>query len=169
MDDKSNLFLKNAFFRSQLTLSVEHEKALSDISLFIATVYVIPWLNCSVSVKAPKQDLCFLKSLKSYERIDETVSGAALKKFIQHLCYLSEELPVLFLFDEDVDVQEKMKIVADLDRECLHMERKNIPSVQEAAGELIDKTLNDFVSTKSKDFFYRLHMKTCFLQECPST
>ncbi|GBM04205.1 hypothetical protein AVEN_41025-1 [Araneus ventricosus] len=98
-------------------------------------------------MKAPKQDLCFLKSLKSYERIDETVSGAALKKFIQHLWYLSEELSVLFLFDEDVDVQVKLNFVASLDH----------------------KTLDDFVSSKSKDILYRLHIETCFLQECPST
>ncbi|GBN09203.1 hypothetical protein AVEN_232014-1 [Araneus ventricosus] len=52
-------------FSSQVPLSVKHEKALRDISLFIASVYVIPWLNCSAAVKAPKQDLCFLKSLKS--------------------------------------------------------------------------------------------------------
>ncbi|GBN80802.1 hypothetical protein AVEN_53870-1 [Araneus ventricosus] len=153
-------------FRSQLTLSVEHEKVLRDISLFIATVYVIPWLNCSAAVKAPKQDLCFLKS---YEKIDETVSEAALKKFIQHLWYLSEELSVLSLFDEDADVQVKLKIVANLDRECLHMEWRYIPSVQEAAGEKFDKTLDDFVSTKSKDFFFRLRMETCFLQEFPSS
>ncbi|GBM23783.1 hypothetical protein AVEN_271140-1 [Araneus ventricosus] len=102
-------------FRSQLTLSVKHEKALRDISLFIASVYVIPWLNCSAAVKASKQDLCFLKSLKSHERIDETVSGAALKKFIQHLWYLSEEMSVLSLFEEVVDVQVKLKIVANID------------------------------------------------------
>ncbi|GBN30791.1 hypothetical protein AVEN_68151-1 [Araneus ventricosus] len=78
---------------------------------------MIPWLNCSADVKAPKQDLCFLKS---YKRIDETVSGAALKKFILHLWYLSEELSALSLFDEAVDVQVKLKIVANLDRECQH-------------------------------------------------
>ncbi|GBO22442.1 hypothetical protein AVEN_215840-1 [Araneus ventricosus] len=52
-------------------------RGFRDIPLSIATVYVIPWLNCSAAVKAPKQDLCVLKSLKSYERINETVSGAA--------------------------------------------------------------------------------------------
>lgn len=131
--------LKMFLFRSQLALSVEEESALRDISLFIATVYVIPWLRCSGAVKAPKQDLCFLKSLKSYERIDETISRAALKKFTQHLWYLSEELSVLSLFDEDVDAQVKLKIVSNLDRECLHMEKRYIPSVQETAGELFGK------------------------------
>ncbi|GBN03851.1 hypothetical protein AVEN_72597-1 [Araneus ventricosus] len=132
--------LKMFLFKSQLTLSVEHEKALETFH-YSLQLCVCDTMQCSCN--SIQTRLCFLKS---YERIDETVSGAALKKFIQHLWYLSEELSVLSLFDEDVDVQLKLKIVANLDH----------------------KTLDDFVFTKSKDFFYRLHMETCFLQECPS-
>lgn len=59
---------------------------------------------------------------------------------MQHLWHLSEELSVLSFFDEDVDVQVKTQIVANLDRECLqHMERRYIVSVQEAEGELFGK------------------------------
>ncbi|GBN44594.1 hypothetical protein AVEN_137749-1 [Araneus ventricosus] len=88
-------------FRSQLTLSVEHEKTLETFHYSLQLCMSYHDLIAVQLRKAPKQVPCFLKS---HERIDETVSGASLKKFIQHLWFLLEELTILSLFDEDVDV-----------------------------------------------------------------
>jgi hypothetical protein len=114
MDGKGYLFFKNVFLQSQLTISDKDKRALQDVSLFIATSYVNPWLGCSLAVKAQNQDLCFLKTLKKYEIIDKLISKAALTKFSQHLWYLCDEIAV---FDDEVDDQVKMKMVSNLECE----------------------------------------------------
>ncbi|GBM59701.1 hypothetical protein AVEN_204721-1 [Araneus ventricosus] len=81
------------------------------------TIYVKPWLQFILAVKAPYKDLCFLKSLKAYENVSESIQKAALQKFSQHLWYLIDEIAVLALFDDDVDEETKLKMVANLHRE----------------------------------------------------
>jgi hypothetical protein len=114
MDGKGYLFFKNVFLQSQLTISDKDKRALQDVSLFIATSYVKPWLGCSLAVEAQNQDLCLLKTLKKYEVIDKLISKAALTKFSQHLWYLCDEIAV---FDDEVDDQVKMKMVSNLECE----------------------------------------------------
>ena len=49
--------LKICLLQSHLKISMKEKQALRDVCLFIATVYVKPWLGCSLAVKAPYQDL----------------------------------------------------------------------------------------------------------------
>ncbi|KAJ8943917.1 hypothetical protein NQ318_019525 [Aromia moschata] len=91
---------------SQFRMIVKDKKALKEVCLFIVTLYVKPWLECTMATKAPNQDLCFLVSLKEYEIVDATISKAA-----------------------------------------------------------INKTLDDFVSQKSKQVLSRLQIDNSFLQE----
>ena len=53
--------LKICLLQSHFKISMKEKQALRDVCLFIATVYVKPLLGCSLAVKAPYQDLCFLK------------------------------------------------------------------------------------------------------------
>lgn len=93
------------------------KKARREVCLFIVTLYVKAWLECIVATKAPNQDLCFLKSLKEYEKVHATISQAAISKFSHHLWYLCEETILLSLFDEDVDNQTEMKMIANFNRD----------------------------------------------------
>ena len=113
---------------------------MRDICLFIATVYVKPWLGCSLTVKAPYQDLCFLKTLKGYEKVDKVISQAAVIKFCQCLWYLSEEIAALSLFDDAVNEESKVRIVANLERECLvDLQKKLFPMKEEISRSLYGK------------------------------
>lgn len=56
--------LKILLLSSQFKMTNEDMVALQDVCLFIVTSYVKPWCQCSSAVKAPYQDLRFLKSLK---------------------------------------------------------------------------------------------------------
>lgn len=80
--------LKICLLQSQFKMSTKEKQALRDICLFIATVYVKPWLECSLAVKAPHQDLCFLKTLKGYEKLDTVISQVALNKFCQLMVFV---------------------------------------------------------------------------------
>ncbi|GBM31346.1 hypothetical protein AVEN_192755-1 [Araneus ventricosus] len=73
--------LNLSLFSSQLKLNTKDKEALLDVCLFIVTIYVKPWFQCILAVKAPYKDLGFLKSLKAYENVNESISKAALQKF----------------------------------------------------------------------------------------
>ncbi|GBM62132.1 hypothetical protein AVEN_207621-1 [Araneus ventricosus] len=95
--------LKLSLFSSQLKLNTKDKESLLNVYLFIVIIYVKPWLHWILAVKAPYEDLCFLKSLKAYEKGNESTSKAASQKFSQDLWYFTDEIAVLALFDDDVD------------------------------------------------------------------
>ncbi|XP_063385404.1 uncharacterized protein LOC134671472 [Cydia fagiglandana] len=158
--------IKMFFLKDQIKISAKDKRALQDVSLFIATSYVKPWLQCNMAVKAPNQDLCFLKTLKRYEAIDKVISKAALDKFCKHLWYLTDEVAILAIFDDELDDEVKIRMISKLEydneKPC-HLEKRYVPSKQEIANTLFTKCLDDFVSTKSKHLFTRLKIDTSFL------
>lgn len=129
--------LKITLLRSQFRISNKDKASLLDVCLFIATSYVKPWLQCILAVKAPYQDLCFLKAMKAYETIDKSISRAALQKFCQHLWYLTDEVSILSLFDDAVDLDTKVKMIANLAKENPTAHNKRyIASKEELTGPL---------------------------------
>ena len=59
-------------FKTAVSVQIERYGETSigrcfDVCLFIVAVYVKPWLGCTLVLKAPNQDLRFLKTLKEYE------------------------------------------------------------------------------------------------------
>lgn len=129
--------LKIILLSSQFRISKRDKEALLDVCLFIATSYVKPWLKCNLAVKAPYQDMCFLKTLRAYEKIDKCISKATLQKFCQHLWYLTDEVCMLSLFDNDVDLKTKAKMVANLKNEIPSATgNRYIPSKEELCGSL---------------------------------
>ena len=63
--------------------------------------YLKPWYTSQCSVSAPQSDLDFLKLLKSQLSRGE-IWEAALSKFLNHLWYLSSDLVLLALYDDNV-------------------------------------------------------------------
>ena len=49
--------LKISLLQSHFKISMKEKQALRDVCLFITTVYVKPWLGCSLAVKTPYLDL----------------------------------------------------------------------------------------------------------------
>ncbi|KAG8222665.1 hypothetical protein J437_LFUL003787 [Ladona fulva] len=124
----------------QFKITSKDKAALLEVCLFIVSSYVKPWIQCILAVKAPYQDLFFLKSMKAYEKSDKSIAKAALQKIIQHLWYMNDEVFVLSLFDDDVDQETKVKMVENLTKENLSTHGKRyIPSKEELRGPLYDK------------------------------
>ncbi|GBN52773.1 hypothetical protein AVEN_124347-1 [Araneus ventricosus] len=106
--------LKLSLFSSQLKLNTKDKEALLDVCLFIVIIYVKPWLQWILAV-----------------------SKAASQKFSQHLWYFTEEIAVLALFDDDVDEETKLKMVANLHREIFSTrEKRYIPLKEELCCSL---------------------------------
>lgn len=96
-------------------MSAKDERVLQDICLHIVNSLCKALAWWGSTVKAPNQEFCFLKTLKCYERIDKSISKAALAKFSGQL---SEKIIILSFFDNEVFVKNIMNVV-DLQRENL--------------------------------------------------
>lgn len=130
--------LKICLLQYQFKMKATDILALQDVCLFITTAYVKPWLGCNLAVKAPYQDLYFLRTLKNYEKVDQLISKVALKKFCQHLWYLSEKIALLSLFDNSVDDETKTKMVRNLEKESTsNFAKRYIPSTAEISGSTL--------------------------------
>ena len=102
--------LKIYLFRKEFKLDSKIEKALMQICIFIVKVYTKVWFTAPLSTKAPGSDLQLLRDLNDYKRIDREIADAALKKFSNHLWYLSPEAVAFALFENTISDDEKKKI-----------------------------------------------------------
>ena len=137
--------IKICLLQSQLKITAKDKNALQDVCLFIVTLYTKPWLECTVAIKAPNQDLCFLKALKEYEKVDAASFKASISKFVNHLWYMCEEAVMLLLFDDEVDSKTKTKMINNLNRdESSDSAKRYVPSKEEITQNLFSK-LNIFL------------------------
>ena len=82
----------------------------------------------------------FFQNFERLRKGGKVISQAALSKFCQHLWYLSEEIAALALFDDAVDEETKVQIVANLERECLFdLQKKYFPMKEGISRSLYGK------------------------------
>lgn len=110
MAGKKIYSIKIWLFKLQFTLTKSEEKGLRDICCFAVELYVKSWYTASVPHSAPRLDLQLLKSLVKYKESEEKIATNALKKLLNHLWYLSEQLIAFAFFDEDVPIEMKNKM-----------------------------------------------------------
>ena len=101
-------------FRKQLSMEASDLLSLQKFVLFVIKVYTKKWFECPSPIKAPINDLNFLKDIIKYENIDKNISSVALNSFLNHTWYLSENLCGLSLFDQRISAAEKNKMVKAL-------------------------------------------------------
>lgn len=75
--------LKILLFKNQFRLTSTEEMSLKKISCFIIKCYVEVWFTASDSIKAPVNNILFIKKLYNYKNDDEKIAETALKKFIK--------------------------------------------------------------------------------------
>ena len=155
--------LKIWLFRQQevIKLSKNERQGIRNVCIFILAHYAVYWFKTPLPLIAPRTDLKLLQNLAAE---DSASSKAALNKLKNHLWYLSEELVALAFFDSEVDPSIKKQMLANLEREgseerCLRVIVKE--------DEIKNKTLPDFVTKKTMDFFSILGIGTSFLSINP--
>lgn len=159
--------LKIYLFREQFTLTQRELNGLRDICIFLVRLYVKAWFTCTNAIRAPNQDIHFLKDSITYAETDPDVSEAVLRKWKSHLWYLAPETMALAFFDSDVSHEEKRNMVRRLQSTepivKLDDDRKfSDPKL------LLYNNLSDFVSYKTKHFFDAFRLTTEFLKHNPS-
>lgn len=175
--------LKIYLFRTEFNLTEFEENNLRDICAFIIRFYVKAWFKCPAASLAPYQDLCLIREIYNYKSCDKQISEAVIKKFSNHLWYLSDECVALSLFDENVsneikrEISDKIKTLksnnydgddTDYDDDVDVIENmKRVPLKPSEIGTFIQKGLPDFVTGNTHKFFNRFGISTNFLNEDP--
>ena len=159
--------LKMYIFHKQFHTTPSEKKAIEDLCLFILSAYVRAWTLCQLPASAARNDLEFVKLLKS-EVNRGPLWQAALSKMLSHLWYLSSSLVPLSLFNDDVSLDEKRKIVKAM-QETEGIE--NPPKRALLPPTLINKDLNldFFVDMNSKVFFRALKLSAEYQAHDPKT
>ena len=81
----------------KITSKHQPEK-VRDFVTFVTLIYCKWWLQCSVAVDAPWNDLQLFKDLCQYSQVSAAISSSAVKAFERHLWYLTAEMIPLALF-----------------------------------------------------------------------
>lgn len=161
--------LKLWMLRSQFKLTKTEEKGLRDICLFTVKVYAKAWFQAPAVVMAPRLDLQFLKDLDSYKTDNAPVSAIALKKFMGHLWYLSDELVAFAFFDDKVSSETKRKMVRAMDVPSDSGDLNLLKRTKVDAQLIQVKELEDFVSQGTWRFFDITGLPSKFLDNDVNT
>ena len=160
--------LKIYLFRQEFLLSSSEILEISDICIFLANLYIKAWINAPISVKAPFQDLKFLKNLYSYSAIDENISRIAIRKFCGHLWYLAPENVALSFFDDTIPLDIKKRMIVALKKAKPKDSVKKVSILPENIKHYVEINIDSFISIETKKFFNRYNIPTDFLEKDPS-
>ncbi|GBM73282.1 hypothetical protein AVEN_158156-1 [Araneus ventricosus] len=97
--------------------------------------------------------------------MNQGISSIDLKKSYC-LWYLNEESSTLAIFDKNVNIASKKRIIENFKRENLHTERKCIVQPNEVPL-LLEKAIEDFISQKSLNLLKKLNIDISFLNISP--
>ena len=103
--------LKIFLFRSQFKLTKAEVNRVREICIFLVGVYLKAWFQAPLTIQAPYHDFLFLQTIRNYRSTNEKISHAAVKKFCNHLWYLSPDLLLFSLFDPNVPllIEKRMR------------------------------------------------------------
>lgn len=163
--------LKMFMFREQIELNAEDKAGLADICVFLIRYYLVYWFRSVRAIEAPLQDLTFLRNVYLTRHKDIDLSNEVVRKFINHLWYLSEENIAFAFFDKKVLPAEKRKMVKRLqyNTECEPVKRVHVNFTEKHIEEFIQYDLSDFVTSNTMKFFERFDIDVEFLKHDPDT
>lgn len=164
--------LKVYMFRDEFRLTSRETANLRDVCMFIIRFYVKGWFCCTLARAAPNQGFLFLQELYEYRNIDGPLANAVINKIVNHLWYLSDEAIALAFFDSNVsdDLKRAMAVrFREIENEIKEEDEgcKRIQLKPNSVGEFVQKTLVDFITPNTVQFFQRFEISRNFLLEAP--
>lgn len=156
--------LKMFLFKHQLKITIKQAKAVTDICIFVVVVYAKYWFTAPMAYMASVNDLQILKDLVDFKKYNTVVAEVAIKKMLGHLWYLSEELIALAFFDKRVSIETKRKMILALKTEGTESNPKKAALDYDA---IVNKNIEDFISTNTMNFFKITGISCEFIQKDP--
>lgn len=149
-------------------ITKQEENGIRELLYFVIIGgYIQAWITAPFSANAPKNDLIFLLKLNKYKEINKIVADGAIKKFLGHLWYLSEDLVGLAFFDENISIIEKENMVLALktkERSKNNATRACITMYQANESNLL---LSNFITKRTYNFFQAFRLNMAFLESPP--
>jgi len=105
------------------------------------------------------------QELIAYKDVDKDISKACVQKFQNHLWYLTPEHIALAFFDDKVPIDVKYQIKEALHREDDGFDQKRIYLSKEDVLNFHKKSMSDFASQKTLNFFDRFCLSKKFLDK----
>ena len=99
---KAIYLLKMELMTERISVTVEERRQIHQMAQFIALFYAKYFLRSRIAVFTPQDDLQFLSSMISYRDEDPDLAIPVIASIKRHLWYLSEQLVVLALFNEEL-------------------------------------------------------------------
>lgn len=130
-------------------------------NVFVVKCYLRSWFQSPVAAAAPANDLQLLQDLCSMS--PSNVASAVSSTFGRHLWYLSEIHVALAFFDQTVSIEMKRNMLSAMANHQGSADPKPRITLPEPTG----KTIADFVTTSTTNFFTILNLDTTFLQVDP--
>ena len=173
--------IKMVLFKDQVKMTDREKRGLITMSVFVVLVYVKYLFSACNAINAPRNDFQFLKELKLYEKTDTSVFDVALKKFTGHLWYMIEELVGLSLFDRDVCLLVKRKMVEKFFPKDFTSSSSTSSRARKRSGlhrlvlrpkdviGWLKKDLSDFVTPNTIKHFQRFGLEYKFISHDPAT
>lgn len=163
---KAIYILKIFLFRHQIDLSIQEQKNLGRICIFVILFYIKAWYTSTSAIHAPNNDLELMKKLIRSKNIDPPVLQRACHKMIEHLWYLNDELATISLFDNNVSVDVKRKIVEAIqNREGSITMHQRYKVAEKNLDSLLQQDLSDFVSKNLLEIFKKFDLPYDFLED----
>ena len=123
--------------------------------------YIKPWFLSRTAAFTPRVDLALLKILASEERYHHV-----FRKLIKHLWYLSEELIALLLFDPEVSLSQKRKMVNAMQANVVRNEPTKKCNL-DLVNDVERLELHYFANSNTLRFFTILDIDFSFLKSDP--
>lgn len=159
--------LKILLFKKQFKLTSTEEMSLKKICCFIIKCYAEVWFTAPNAIKAPINDILFIKKLYNYKNDDKKIAETALKKFINHLWYLSDECVIFSIFDNRVTIEQKRKmankmLMNELEEyeEVGEVKKKHSLKIEDIPNFIHQDLPVDLITYKSINMFDRFNIQT---------
>lgn len=161
--------IKVWLFRRQFKLTAREEKGLREMCCFIVLIYVECWFTAPSAVQAPRRDLNLMKALLNYSATNSDISAATSETLKRHLWYLSEENVGLSLFDEEVSLSVKRRLLMNMKSDEVDDYEKPNKRCNYDLKTIAKSHLDSFASPYTMHFFQKLSLPTDFLDADPSS
>ena len=174
---KALYYLKVFIFRQEFNLNKREYQSIIDTCIFIVRLYVKTWFNAPKAYFAPRQDLQFLRDLYEYRKVNEKISEVTLKKFVNHLWYLTSETVALAFFDDGISDDTKNKMAQALrnienaninEDENYESMKKRLKLKFSEVPNILSKNIEEFISSETQNFFKRFNINFSFIESPPN-
>jgi len=104
---KAISFLKLSLLQSQFTMDDDERTCMNRMANFVGLFYAKAFLESRLNVAAPRNDIKFMADIYLYSEYDQGVSDACMTSCQSHTWYLTPQLVILSLVDEDKPTHER--------------------------------------------------------------